>query len=255
MINADVAQQTEHLICNQEVAGLNPAVGTKLVLTAHQSMFLPWLGLISKIAAADQFVVFDAVPFERHGFGNRNRIKAATGIQWLTVPVRLKGHLDKPISQIEIVPGNWARKHLRAIELAYQRAPYFERYFAPLKAIYAHEWRYLAGLNRALLDWILDELGIVIPITSASEQCFEGSKSALVLDMCKKMGATEYIFGALGRDYADVAAFERAGVKVWFQDYKHPTYNQLHGPFVSNLSIIDLLFNAGLDSLKILKNG
>jgi len=216
---------------------------------------MPYLGFWAKLAAADLFCLFDNVALERHGYSNRVQIKTAQGVQWLTVPVRLNGHLDKPICEIEIAPGNWKHKHLRAIELAYAKTPYFDRYFAPLKAIYAHEWRYLAGLNRALLDWILDELGIVIPITSASEQGFEGSKSALVLDMCKKMGATEYIFGALGKDYADVEAFERSGIKVWFQDYRHPAYNQLHGAFVPNLSILDLMFMMGPNSLKILKNG
>lgn len=224
-----------------------------MILTAHQPMFLPWLGLFAKIAAADQFVIFDAVPFERHGFGNRNRIKTAQGIQWLTVPVHLNGHLDKPTCQLEIVPGNWRRKHLRTIELAYAGAPYFAAYYEPLQEIYSKDWHYLAGLNRALLDWLLACLGIQIPIICASEQGFEGSKSELVLDMCLKLGATEYIFGALGREYADVEAFEKAGVKVWFQDYQHPRYAQLHGEFVPNLSVLDLLMNVGPDSLKVLR--
>lgn len=251
MTDAAVAQMTEHLTCNQEVAGLSPAGGT--ILTAMQPAFLPWCGLIARIAAADKFVLFDAVQFERQSFQNRNRIKTATGVQWLTVPVKLNGHMDKPISQIEIAPGNWARKHLRAIELAYAKAPYFEAYYSPLQAIYAKDWRYLAGLNRGILDWLLACLDIQIPIISASEQGFEGSKSALVLDMCLKLGATGYIFGAMGKGYADVGAFERAGVKVWFQDYQYPAYPQLHGQFVPNLSVIDLLFNCGSDSLKIIK--
>lgn len=226
-----------------------------MILTAHQPMFMPWLGLFDKIAKADVFCIFDDVPFERHGFGNRNQVKTADGARWLTVPVLFKDHMDKPIRELEICNDhNWRRKHLRTIELAYHKAPHFERYMGPLREIYAEEWTYLAGLNRALLDWLLFELGIKVQIVTASEQGFAGAKSDLVLDMCKKLGATEYIFGAQGRGYADVAAFDAAGIKVHFQDYRHPAYPQLHGEFVPNLSILDLLMNCGPDSLKILRN-
>ena len=224
-----------------------------MILTAAQPAFLPWAGLIAKIASADMFVSFDAVPFEYHGFGNRNRVLTSQGIQWLTVPVRMDDHLSKPICEIKLIEGNWRRKHLRTIELAYQKSPYFEQYYPALKEIYSKEWKTLAGLNDALLKWILMELDIAVPIVKASEQGFEGSKSALVLDMCLKMGATEYIFGSQGRDYADVSAFDSAGVKVHFQDYKHPVYPQVGGgEFVPNLSVIDLLMNCGPDSLDII---
>jgi len=66
-----------------------------------------------------------------------------------------------------------------------------------------------------------------------------------VLDMCRQLGATEYVFGAMGRDYADVLAFDAAGIKVEFQEYKHPTYPQLHGPFEPYMGALDLLFNVG----------
>ena len=65
-----------------------------MILTASQPAFLPWLGLFEKIANANLFVSFDAVPFERHGYGNRNKIKTVTGVQWLTVPIHLNNHLD-----------------------------------------------------------------------------------------------------------------------------------------------------------------
>lgn len=244
----------EHLICNQEGAGSNPAAGTTrpLRLTAHQPLFLPWLGFFGKLAEAEQFVIFDTVPLERHGFSNRNLIKTQQGMQWLTVPVKMNGHIDRALCEVEIASGPWQRKHLRAIELAYWKTPYFERYFFRFKEIYLREWRYLAALDRALLDWLLCELGISIPILCASEQDFRGVKSDLVLDMCRKMGATTYIFGAMGRHYADVTAFEQAGVKVEFQNYRHPVYPQLHGDFVPGLSVLDLLMNVGPRSLAII---
>ena len=224
-----------------------------MILTAHQSTYLSWLGLFDKIARADKFCIFDDVQLERHGFENRNKIKTANGPQWLTVPIQMKGHTSRPAREVLICnDSSWARKHLRSIELAYQKAPYFDLYFPSLKEIYAREWTTLVGLNTALLKFFLNALDIRVELVTASEQGFKGSKSDLVLDMCKSLGATEYIFGAQGKDYADVQAFEDAGIKVHFQDFRHPVYNQLHGEFVPNMSAIDLLMNCGPEFSRIL---
>jgi hypothetical protein len=106
-----------------------------------------------------------------------------------------------------------------------------------------------------MLRWFLATLGIKVEFDSASKHNFQGQKSGLVLDMCRTMGASTYIFGAMGADYADVASFEQAGIHALFQSYQHPRYAQPYGEFVSNLSIVDLLFNCGDSSLDILMSG
>jgi hypothetical protein len=98
-------------------------------------------------------------------------------------------------------------------------------------------------------------LAIEVRFELMNDYQFEGAKSDLVLDMCRKTNADIYIFGAQGRDYADVDSFARAGIVCHFQDYRHPEYRQLHGPFVSHLSVVDLLFNCGGNSLDILMSG
>lgn len=228
-----------------------------MILTSSQPCFLPWLGLMEKISRADTYCVFDDVPFERHGFGNRNSIKGPNGAQMLTVPVHLDKHLDVPIYRIMIANAqDWRRKHLRAIALAYQKAEYFDEYFPALQEIYSHKWALLCGINHELFKFLLKALRIDVEIVIASEQDFTGTKSELVLDMCLKLGATEYIFGSQGKDYADVEAFEKAGVAVSFQDYQHPSYKQVgRGEFASHLSVLDLLMTNGPYSLEILRNG
>lgn len=228
-----------------------------LVLTAHQPTFLPYLGTWAKIAKADLFCLFDVVPFERHSYANRVRIKTAQGPHWLTVPVHLDCHLDTPGNKIRIAdnPPNWRRKHLRTIEMAYRKALYFDEVWPTVERIYSCGGNMLVNLNTYALSLLWHALGINTRFTNAAIYNFTGTKSALVLDMCQKLGATEYWFGSQGRDYADVAAFERAGIRVHFQDYRHPVYRQLHGAFVPGLSVIDLLFNEGPRSLEILRNG
>lgn len=227
-----------------------------MILTAHQPVYLPWLGLFHKIALADTFVSFNQVQYLAKDWNNRNLIKAPQGPLWLTVPVLRKGYLEKTISEIEINNNEpWQRKHWRSLEGNYRRAPYFAKYADFFEDVYRREWRLLTDLNDTMLKWFLDTLGIRVRFLDASEYRFEGAKSALVLDMCRQLGASTYIFGALGKDYADVTAFERAGVGVVFQDYRHPEYPQQGGPFLPNLSVVDLLFNCGERSGEILMSG
>lgn len=224
-----------------------------MILTAHQPVLLPWLGLFAKIAAADTFCIFDGVQFERHGYSNRVKIKTERGAEWITVPVH-HGKDERVLLKDARIDnhGPWQRKVVKTIEHAYRKAPYFDDYFPILQSYLTDGYAELAALDTNLLEWASLHLGIDRPWEFASDHNLQGEKSALVLDMCKQLGATKYIFGAMGRDYADVPAFERAGIKVQFQDYKHPTYRQLHGEFVPGLSIIDLLMNEGPRSLEIL---
>lgn len=227
-----------------------------LILTAHQPVYLPWLGLIHKIALADAFVHFDDVQYQDKDWNNRNRVKTAEGPVFLTVPVYNKDHYALKLKDVLIrndLP--WRRKHAKTIAFAYGKAPYASRYLPFFEDLYQREWEKLSELNEHVLKFVLDELGIKVAFTRLSEMELSEKKSALVLKMCQRVGAELYIFGTQGKNYADEAAFHAAGVQVEFQDYQHPTYPQLHGPFVSHLSVFDLLLNHGPSSLDILMSG
>ncbi len=81
-----------------------------------------------------------------------------------------------------------------------------------------------------------------------------GTKSDLVLNICKDLGATQYLSGPFGRDYLDLSRFQNNGIDVIFHDYQHPVYKQKSHQFKAYLSVVDLLFNEGPDSLNILLN-
>ena len=216
-----------------------------IILSAHQPVYLPWLGLIHKITLADIFCVFDIVQYQRKDFNNRNKIKTSAGPIWLTVPVKSSGRLDSIITDIEIINDGWHKKHLRSIELNYKKTPYFEQYFHSLKQILDTPYQYLVDLNFDILVYLLDVLGIDTKIVKASDYSFEGAKSELVLNMCAQLNADIYIFGAQGKDYADVDAFKSKGIYPYFQSYNHPIYKQIKGEFEPFMSVIDLIFNQG----------
>jgi hypothetical protein len=227
-----------------------------MILTAHQPVYLPWLGLFHKIALSERFCIFDIAQYQTKDFNNRNKIKTNTTPIWLSVPVESKDHFDKKLCDIKIINNGWNRKHFKSIDLAYRKAPFYSDYIGKLESILAlTTYTYLVDLNLATLEFGLRSLGINVPIVTASSYDFQGNKSELVLDMCKKLGASEYIFGAQGRDYADVDSFSNCSIKPHFQEYKHPVYPQLHGPFEPYMSVIDLLFNVGPDSHEVLMSG
>ena len=224
-----------------------------MILTAHQPVYLPWLGLFHKISLAETFVYFDQVQYLPKDWMNRNKIRTKSGSIWLTVPVLRKGYRDLKTSEIEINNSiNWQKKHFRSISLNYKKSPYFENYIPFFEDVYSRKWKFLGELNEYMLKWFLDELGIKVNFLNANDFKFQGEKSSLILDMCKELNASTYIFGMLGKDYADVQEFEKNNIGLIFQNYNHPKYSQLYREFISYMSVIDLLFNHGPKSLEII---
>ena len=231
-----------------------------MILTGHQPNYLPYLGFFHKIAFADAFVIVDTTQFVKRGpFGwiHRNRIRAANaeGWMWLSVPVLSSGRFTQTIAESRIDPKvPWRRKHWRSLQLAYQKAPHFAAHAPFFEGLYAKEWDRLSDLSEAVILYLMGAFGLSTPVHRASDLKAEGKATELVLDLCRRMKADAYLSGIHGRDYLDTAAVERAGVRLLFSDFAHPTYPQQgHAGFVPNLAALDLLFNAGPESGRILR--
>lgn len=227
-----------------------------MTIVIHQPSYLPWIGLLDRIAQADVYVMLDTVQYDKHGWRNRNRIKSPGGPQWLTVPVLTKHRHGMPVADAMINPGvPWAQKHVNAIRTYYAKAPHFARYMPAIAGILGHPWQRLMDLTTALdVEALFPALGIrtrrvvastlgPMPASTASER--------LVL-ICQALGATTYLSPDAAKDYLDHEPFANAGIAVRFHGYRHPTYPQLHGPFVPYLSVVDLLMNCGDRSSAIL---
>ncbi len=216
-----------------------------MIVSIHQPAYLPWLGYFDRISASDLFVFLDSVQFEKNSFTNRNRIKTAKGALWLTVPVLSQGHLQKRLVDIKIDgTQNWKRKHLRAIEQNYSKAPFFADRFDRLVGSYGCETDGLAEFCYRQLQFWLGELSISTPVVRASELDVAGSKSDLIVALCKRLGATAYLSGPFGRDYLQEDSFAEAGIAIRYHEYSHPTYRQLFGEFIPSLAVVDYWLNA-----------
>lgn len=218
-----------------------------------QPSYLPWLGYFAQMEQSDVFVVYDDVQYDKESWRNRNRIKSQQGVQWLTVPALTKGENWPTNRDIRINNAvNWRRKHLNALRLNYSKAPFFLDYFSSFEELLSEDFEHLFDLNMASLKLLTKLLGLKREILLSSDLKIEGSSTERLVDICRHLFASRFYEGAAGRNYMNCVAFEQADIELVFQDYQHPRYPQLHGAFVPHLSIVDLLFNCGPQSLSIL---
>jgi hypothetical protein len=221
----------------------------------HQPQYLPWLGYLAKWAAADLFVFLDTVQYEKNGWQNRNRIKAADGARWLTVPVHAP--FGTPIADVAVDDEQpWAARHLRAIEGAYADAPYWPARRDAFERFYTERWEWLVPVAVASAELLAGAMGVRTPTRMASSLAVDDDDpTGRLVALCRAVGADTYLAGGHGSRYMDAKRFADAGIRVLYQAYSHPVYAQQHGDFVPFLSGLDLLLMHGDASLAILRRG
>jgi len=207
--------------------------------------------------SVDLFILLDSVQFAKRSWQQRNRIKTSTGPIWLTVPAVTKGKRDQKISDVEIdTTDPHARRHVKSIVGNYSKAGCFDEFSPSL--ISQIEWpeSRLADLNIRLIEYCREIFGITTPLMRSSEMKSSGVRAELLANLCEEVGANEYISPPGSKDYlTESIAFERASIPVRYFNFVHPTYPQLFGDFLPNMSVIDILLNCGCESASIIRSG
>ena len=212
-----------------------------------QSNYIPWRGYFDIMHDADVFVFYDDVQYTMNDWRNRNRVKTANGVVWLTIPVGDQN--DRNICDVVIRDKSWTRKHWMTIEQSYHRAPGFPQYRDFFKNVYTRPWESLSVLNQTMIRAIADVLGIRTQILDSRDFGLSGKGSDRLLMLLQRIGATDYVSGPSAQSYLDAEMCAQAGVRVHWKDYSsYPPYPQLHGTYAPNLSIVDLLMNCGEDA-------
>ena len=218
-----------------------------------QSNYIPWRGYFDFIDDCDLFVFYDDVQYTHKDWRNRNRIKTHAGVLWLSVPV-----IHDSATLIETArlryDTRWVDKHIRSLTHAYRKAPHFLDYSEEFFAILRSTPETISQLNISICRWVMAKLGIRTQTRRASEFRAEGSKYERPLRILQSIGAREYLSGPGARPYTDENAFLAANIGLSYKAYRYPEYPQLHGPYVPDLSVLDLLFNCGQGSRHYLKS-
>ena len=221
-----------------------------------QPTYLPWLGYFELIDHCDLFVFLDDVQFVKKSWQQRNKIRTFEGELLLTVPVFIKGKRGQLIKDVRINNESaWRNKHFMSIENNYQKAPFYKEYIELIRGIYSLEYTYLIDLNMKLIEFIKEQLGIKTKIILSSQLNVDGNKTEKIINICKICKA-DTIYDAKGAmDILDLNLFAKNNIEIIFQEYRHPVYDQIYTGFVSHVSALDLLMNAGKKSLEVLRSG
>lgn len=214
-----------------------------------QSNYLPWKGYFDLIHDVDRFVFYDDVQFTARDWRSRNRIKAAGGAQWLSIPTGEAQH--RRICDVELPDGRWQARHWQTLRQNYGKCAHFERYRPYFEHVYLERrWTHLSELNQALVRHIAREfLGIATEFDDSRRYGAVGHKLDRLVDLVRRTGAGSYLSGPAARAYIEPQRFAELGIELVWKDYAgYPEHPQRFAPYDPAVSIVDLLFNTGPDA-------
>jgi WbqC-like protein family len=222
-----------------------------------QSNYIPWKGYFDIMNRVDEFVIYDDAQYTKRDWRNRNLIKTIDGAKWLTIPVEVKDKYKQIIRETKVSGNNWTNKHLKIIKHNYSRAEHFTEITEWLIKLYmqCENEIFLSDINLLLIREIAGYLGIKTKISFSSDYILEGDRSGKAMNICVQAGAKEYLTGPAAKSYLDIEAFNKEGIEVTWMDYSgYKEYPQLYPPFIHEVSIIDVMFNTGIDSVNYLNS-
>lgn len=222
-----------------------------------QPTFLPWQGYFALIDHVDYFFFLDNVQFLKRSWIQRNKIKSNDKEFFLTIPVKTKNKYLQEIKDVEIDYDNFKiEKILKTIKTNYSKTKFFDKYYETIESILKKKENRLMDLNVNLIERICSEIGINTSKKLVSQLDYEFSekKTDLLKKICQIQKCNYYISTIGAKSYmGHLDKFEGTEIKINFFDYLNMKYHQIGQKFLSHLSIIDLLFNEGPNTLKILR--
>ena len=190
-------------------------------VTIHQPEHFPYEGFFQKMNEADLFVILDNVKFRKNYFQNRNKLVNSQGKEeWFGVAVPKKStSLEiKDVVAVDDLINGWRKKVLRKLQ-----------YNLKIDLSDVYNFEKLIDINVASIKWCREKLKIETPMIFASSLNVAGSKTDLLLDICKKTNAVTYISGPSGKEYLDIKMFKEHNIDVeFFKPQVKNYYSMLH---------------------------
>jgi hypothetical protein len=233
--------------------------GTDCSVAVMQPYFFPYLGYFQLLAHVDVFVVYDDTQYVKQSWINRNRILEHGAATYLTLPVAGGGHRQLICEKRLYEPRLHERKLLARIRHAYHAAPHLDSVAAFLEPLFAGDDETIASFNVRALRALQEFLGVATRLVLASERAYPRFRTAQerVIRICLEEGAARYVNPIRARSLGlyDQAAFTTAGLELSYLSTEADIrYDQNGGPFVPDLSVIDvLMFNSPAQTRELLE--
>lgn len=211
-----------------------------MTVAIMQPYLFPYIGYWQLIYAVDTFVIFDDVNYIKKGYINRNNILVNGQKQAFTLEL-IGASQNKLINDIEI--GNNTDKLLKTIEMAYKKAPHFQEVFPLIHNILLYDEKNIGKLVGYSLTKISDYLEFNTKIIYSSNIKKDDTLKAQdkIIDIAKRLYATDYINAIGGQELYDKSRFLEEGIHLSFLQTELHEYQQFKNQFVPFLSIIDIM--------------
>ena len=229
------------------------------MLYITQPTYLSGLYFYSLLFKSKKVVFLDDVEFNERSWQQRNKIYKKNSFQYLTVPIKKSGNHKQKINETEIFDNMFFDKHLKTIQHTYSKTKYFQKVFPIFKNLEGtiKNTSKLCEINLLLIKTILNLLGEKIDFINSSELNTKSQKSNKLINICKKLNFSKLLNNVGSKGYLDEDKhlFIENNIELYFYEYEAVKYNHIGDKFIPNLSIIDLLFNEGPNSNKIIRGG
>ena len=184
-----------------------------------------------KLYRAEHITIEQWESFQKQTYRNRCLIATTQGVQALTVPVEKPANGSNCIKDLRISDhGNWRHLHWNALQSAYGESPFFDYYQDDIRPFYEKRWTFLLDFNEAIRQKMCELIDFEPRVDYSSEYIVDS----------KAIASDDYRTAINPKHPAQDDEFEP---KPYYQ-----VYQTKHG-FLENLSVIDLLFNMGPESI------
>lgn len=194
-----------------------------------QSTYFGPVQWYQKLYRYDSILIEQHDTYQKQTFRNRCVIATANGLQALTVPVEAPGERCA-MKEVRISDHNqWRRVHWNALQSAYSESPFFEYYQDDIRPFFEKKYDYLIDFNEAIRQKICELIDIE-PKVEYTEEFISSTPSTIA-------------------DYREVIHAKHPQPDADFTPMRYwQVFERKHG-FQPNLSILDLLFNMGTESV------
>ena len=228
------------------------------MLAISQPTYIPWIGYFALINASKKIVFLDDVQLNSRSWQQRNRIINNNKIFYLTIPVKKRGLRSQLINSAEIKDKKIFKDHIKTIRHNYSKSRFFKNYYENIEHIFytCEKFDLLCDVNVFIIKEICKILNINLNYKLSSDLNSIGKKTDKLINICKILNYNEYLSNEGAFTYLDdeKKKFKENNIKLFKLNVDNFKYKQQTNNFFEKLSIIDVIFNVGPDSLSLIKN-
>ena len=224
-----------------------------------QPTYFPWIGYFGFLDLSNEVIFLDDVQFSKRSWQQRNKILFNNNFKYITTPVKSKGKRDQLIQDVQIYNEDFYKDHLKIIQSVYKKTPYFKETYFVLEGLSEEisKLRFISDINIMIIRKICEILNINIFYSRSSELNIKKKKSLKLAEICKVKSYSNLLSneGTIKYLTEDKKIFKKNNIMINFYKYENITYNQDSDKFIEGLSIIDLIFHEGPNSINIIRKG